>query len=83
MLTMHAMPTLSLSRNIVLFGSAAAAFVAGVYVIWGPNQKKRTKRKGTMTTLDSVYRLENHSSGSVQTLSSIRSSQTLVCIVNK
>ncbi|KAI0240480.1 Ubiquitin carboxyl-terminal hydrolase 30 [Lamellibrachia satsuma] len=41
------MPTLSLSRNIVLFGSAAAAFVAGVYVIWGPNQKKRTKRKGT------------------------------------
>lgn len=41
------MSKLSLSRNVVLFGSAAAAFVAGVYVLWGPNQKKRTKQKGT------------------------------------
>ena len=47
MLTMHAMSTLSLKRDIVLFGSAAAAFVAGIYVIWGPSQKKRSKRKGT------------------------------------
>ena len=46
MLTIHTMSTLSLSRNVVLFGSAAAAFVAGVYVIWGPNHKKRTKQKG-------------------------------------
>ena len=37
------------SRNVALLGGATAAVLAGVYVLWGPTEKKTSgKRKGRL-----------------------------------
>ena len=36
------------SKNIAVLGGATAAFLAGVYVLWGPSEKKSSKRKRGM-----------------------------------
>ena len=36
------------SKNIAVLGGATAAFLAGVYVLWGPSEKKPSKRKKGM-----------------------------------
>ena len=32
-------------RQLLLFGSTAAALAAGAYVLWGPSEKKKTRKK--------------------------------------
>ena len=36
------------SKNLAVLGGATAAFLAGVYVLWGPSEKKSSKRKKGM-----------------------------------
>ena len=32
-------------RQLLLFGSTAAALAAGAYVLWGPSEKKKSRKK--------------------------------------
>ena len=43
-------------RNWAVLGSAAAAVVAGVYVLWGPSERRRKSRRGesVITPLDVI-----------------------------
>ena len=43
-------------RNWAVLGSAAAAVVAGVYVLWGPPERRRKSRRGesVITSLDVI-----------------------------
>ena len=41
------------SKNVAVLGGATAAFLAGVYVLWGPSEKKNSrKRKGRQIDAD-------------------------------
>ena len=33
------------SRNVAVLGGATAAVLAGVYVLWGPSEKKASKKR--------------------------------------